>query len=154
MTITAEILEAASTKGRLKEYWAGYRKLHNSDPEQRRHPDTVIGFLSKEKLHEILTNPPDENMLINACGVALFDNDEVAFFADDGQYGYGVLPRDLMSCLISNIRYRYGEGQRFSDVDAIIDTFFKGKRFLNSEQELLDYLNGKLPHDTDPGGPY
>lgn len=154
MTITAETLQENSSKGRTKQYREGYRARFGKDPELYRHPDTIIGFLSKEKLHEILTNPPDENMLINSCGVALFDNDEVAFFTDDGQYGYGVLPRSLMSCLISNIRYRYGEGQRFGDVDEIINTFFKGKRFLNSEQELLDYLNSKLPHDTDPDGPY
>lgn len=138
---TLEELQYNSSKASAQRYWDGYREMYRKDPEYRRHPDTIVGFLSKEKLHEMLVNPNPE-MLLHACGVALFDNDDVAFFTDDGQYGFGVL-HGFGPCLITNIPYRYGEGQRFGDVDEIINTFFKGKRFLNSEQELLDYLNGK-----------
>lgn len=140
--ITAEMLNDDCLKNSLTKYWKGYRERFGKDPEQHRHPDTVVGFLTKEKLHEMLTNP-NHDMLLHVCGLALIDNDEVAFFADDGNYGYNTLSKNFGRCTVSGILYQYGKGQRYPDVDAIVATHFKGKRFLNSVEELVEYANGR-----------
>lgn len=139
---TAEMIEEVSGKARAQRYWDGYREMHKCAPKDRRHPDTIVGFLSKEKLHEMFSNP-DPDQLLFATGLVFFDNEEVAFFSDDSLFGYGLIPTSLGPCSISNIYLRYGEDMEFPDVDAIIDRFFKGKRFLNSIEELVDYLNSK-----------
>ena len=140
---TAEMIEEVSSKKRTEKYWEGYRAKFGTDPEVRRHPDTIVGFLSKEKLHEMYMHP-NQDMLLIGCGLVFHENDDVAFFSDDTLFGWKVLPKDLSgSCMISGIHHRYGPGCEFPDVDAIIARHYKGKRFLNSMEELVDYLNGK-----------
>lgn len=140
---TAEMIEEVSSKKRAEKYWEGYRAKFGTDPGERRHPDTIVGFLSKEKLHEMFTKPNYDMLLIN-YGLVFHENDDVAFFSDDSLFGWEVLPMGLSaSCSIHGIHRRYGPGCEFPDVDAIIARHYKDKRFLNSMEELVDYLNGK-----------
>ena len=88
----------------------------------------------------MFTNIDDEKLLI-ISGLVLFDNDEIGFFADDSLIGYDVFPKSIGTCVIGEMHWQYGEGKKYPNVDAIIDRFFKGKRFLNSMEELVDYLN-------------
>ena len=151
---TAEMIEAISGKARAQAYWNGYRSKYGKDPEDRRHPDTIVGFLSKEKLHEMFMKPDYDMLLIN-CGLVFHENDDVAFFSDDSLFGWKVLPQDLSgSCQISGIHHRYGPGCEFPDVDAIIARHFKGKRFINSMEELVEYLNDTQRHPGDEGRYY
>ena len=151
---TAEMIEEVSSKKRTEKYWEGYREKFGKDPEVRRHPDTIVGFLSKEKLHEMFMKCDPETLLIG-CGLVFHENDDIAFFSDDTLFGYRVLPKDLNgSCMISGIHRSYGPGAEFPDVDAIITRHFKGKRFINSMEELVEYLNDTQRHPGDEGRYY
>jgi len=139
-SITVEMIEEKSSKVRLQKFWDGYRERFGKDPEVHRHPDTCVGFLSKEKVHEMFIKA-DPDQLLMANGLTLIDDGKVAFFADDHGFGWGALPSNFGHCSITNLHLRYGTEKEFPTVDAIIDRYLKGMRFLNSMEELVDYIN-------------
>jgi hypothetical protein len=140
--ITEEELLKNSSKTSAKAYWDAYVARHKCEPTQRRHPDTIIGFLTKEKLTEMFENQskyPDH--LLFATGLVLISNGEVVFLSDDSQYGYGVLPKNFGTCNMTNLHMFFGEGEEYEKVDDLLQRIASGERHLNSVQELLDYLN-------------
>lgn len=142
--ITVEKLEEDSFKTRLQRYWAAHNERFGKDPDAHRNPNTVVGFLSKEKLHEMYSNFNVNNgMLLIDCGLGIISNGEVMFFADEGAYGHGILPSDFHSCTIK-LHHRYGEGQEYPNVEAIIERFGKDERHINSIEELVEYCNNRI----------
>lgn len=138
--ITAEDLEQVSLKHHLTEFFKGYRALTGKVPIDRRHPDTVQGFLSKEKVTEMFLKP-DRDQLLFATGLCFVSNGEAFFLTDDGGFGYNVLPPRFIACSISRLHHNFGEGMRYKDIDAILAQFCRGEQHLNSMEELLEYIN-------------
>jgi len=139
-TITKEMLEADSTKGRLQKYWEQYRKENNGNDPVCRNPNTCEGLLSKERLHELFTNV-DETKPVFTTGLVVIDNDDVAFFSDDAKFGLATLPSNFNRFKIMHLHHHYGEGKASPNAEAIVRRLSGGKRFLNSIEELVDYLN-------------
>jgi hypothetical protein len=142
--ITEEDLLKNSSKVSAKAYWDGYMARHKCEPTQRRHPDTIIGFITKEKLAEMFENQgkyPDH--LLFATGLTLISDGKVVFLTDDSQYGYDALPKSFATCTMSNLHMFFGKGQEYEDVDDLLQRIASNERHLNSVQELLDYLNNK-----------
>lgn len=146
--ITADDLIKASLKGQLEKYWQNHRQKYNSDPEVHRHPETVQGFLTKEKLHEMLIKP-DENQLLIATGLTIIYDHNVAFFSDDGGFAINHSSHPFTRIGLPNVHNEYGEGKRYTSVDDIIKTHFDGKNFINSIEELVQYLNDVNVHKED-----
>jgi hypothetical protein len=140
--ITEEELLKNSSKARTKAYWDGYVARYKCEPTQHRHPDTIVGFLTKEKLAEMYENQSKyPNHLLFSTGLVLVSNGEVVFLSDDSQYGYGVLPKSFGTSNITNLHMFFGKGEEYESVDDLLQRLASGERHLNSVQELLDYLN-------------
>lgn len=137
---TAEKLFENSHKHRLMEFWEAHRTKFGTDPQMHRNPDTIQGFLTKEKVAEMFAEPDYEQLLF-ATGLCFISNGEVFFLADDCLYGYGLLPKDFIPCSISSLQNFVGEGQKYATVDDILSHYGYGEVHLNSVQELVDYLN-------------
>lgn len=105
--------------------------------DARRHPDTIVGFLSKEQAWA-LTRSPEEKMLIRH-GVTVISDRKAFFFTDDSQLGYKVLPREFIPC---TFKLPLGTAHRtFSNIEEFCDLFCKGERYLSTPQEVVDYVN-------------
>ena len=137
---TAEKLFEKSHKHRLMEFWKAHRTKFGTDPQMHRNPNTIQGFLTKEKVVEMFAEP-DYDQLLFATGLCFISNGEVFFLADDCLYGHGLLPKDFIPCSISGLQYFVGEGQKYASVDDILSHYGYGEVHLNSVQELVDYLN-------------
>jgi hypothetical protein len=138
--ITAEDLMKNSSKKNAQDYWDSYVARYKHDPAHHRHPDTIMGFITKEKLAEIYTKP-NNRLLIMAIGLIIVSDGTVCFFTDDPTFGLGALPTSFQGSFIHGISYEFGEGKQYEDVDAILANFAPGDRHLNSMEELLKYLN-------------
>lgn len=137
---TAEKLYENSHKYRMIDFWKSHREKFGYDPTMHRHPDTIQGFLTKEKVAEMFVEP-DYDQLLFATGLCFISNGEVFFLTDDCLYGHGLLPKDFIPCSISGLHYSFGEGQMHVTVDDILSHYGYGEIHLNSVQELVDYLN-------------
>lgn len=144
--ITAEILQAKSTKT----YCAQGRAHGNM---QMRDPSTIIGFLTRETIakHSREYNP---DMLI-MHGVTIFNDNSVCFAVDDSQYGYPI----IQGCGFSGTTFTCDGPINFRvtsrpelptgmiyTIDELLMIFYthpKKLRFLETEEELLAYLNNR-----------
>jgi hypothetical protein len=138
--ITAEDLMRNSSKKTLQDYWESYVARFKCDPAHHRDPETVHGFLTKEKLTELFSKP-DSKYLVMVIGLILVSNDEVCFFTDDPTFGIGALPTAFKGFFINGLQHQFGKGREFEDVDAILKHYSSGERHLNSMDELINYLN-------------
>lgn len=137
---TAEKLFENSHKHRLMEFWEAHHAKFGINPQMHRNPDTIQGFLTKEKVAEMFAEP-DHDQLLFATGLCFISNGEVFFLADDCLYGYGLLPKEFVSCSIDNLHYNFGKGQKYATVNDILSHYGYGQIHLNSVQKLVDYLN-------------
>lgn len=138
--ITAEDLMKNSSKKNAQDYWDHYVAKHQRDPAHHRHPDTIVGFITKEKLAEIYTKP-NHRLLIMAIGLIIVSDGAVCFFTDDPTFGVGALPPSFKGSFIHGIHYEFGEGRQYENVDAVLANFAPGEHHLNSMEELVKYLN-------------
>lgn len=138
--ITAEDLMKNSSKKNAQDYWDSYVTRYKHEPAHHRHPDTIIGFITKEKLTEIFSKP-NYRLLIMAIGLIIVSDGVVCFFTDDPTFGLGVLPPSFKGSFINGIQHEFGEGREYEDVEAILMRYASGEHHLNSMEELVKYLN-------------
>lgn len=164
--ITLQDLEHTSTKTSLKQYWEGYTEMYGSEPDHgRRHPDTIESrVLTCEEVNKFYadltaerTMPEQEVLALGnnarrnqmlVFGVTIVANDTHFFLTDDCQFGW-----EIWRCA-GMLSFTYGGGlpyhvaprTKFPDgvllkVEDLISIFEDGKTQLNSNEELLHYLN-------------
>lgn len=123
-------LDHATANGWLEEF--------NS---HRRHPDTIVGAVLSVEEADKLWNIYNPNMLVHAIGMCIYSNDAqgVVFLTDDSQYGCKILMDRGWRAI--SFRHRGTAHKNFDSWAQHLSHFEKGRRVLQSEQELLDYLN-------------
>ena len=137
---TAEKLFENSQKHRQTVFWKGYIETYGFEPEAHRNPNTIQGFLTKEQVAEMFAEP-DHDQLLFVTGLCFVSNGEVFFLTDDCLFGYGLLPKDFISCSITGLQNVIGEGQTYPTLNDALFRHARGEIHLNSVQELVDYLN-------------
>lgn len=137
---TAEKLFENSHKHRQTVFWKGHIEKYGYAPEAHRPPDTIQGFLTKEKVTEMFAEP-DYSQLLFATGLCFISNGEVFFLADDCLFGYGLLPECFIPCSINGLQYAIGEDATYKTIDDVLAHYCYKEIHLNSIEELVDYLN-------------
>jgi hypothetical protein len=157
MNITVEQLVNSGGRAHLQRWWDQANALIKSAPNEeeaenirsamgvRRSPDTITGFLTKEKAWNIVSNRNlfPEAMLL-AVGLSMIDDGKVFFLTDDMTFGYLVLPEKFLRCTFGLPLVVRGENT--TSLDPFIDTFARdmgGKpmRYIASLEELVEYVN-------------
>jgi hypothetical protein len=139
---TVEKLLSASFKHRQTIFWANYKLINGVNPTVHRNPNTIQGFLTKERVKEMFTHPNFDQLLFTT-GLNFISNEEVFFLSDDCTFGHRVLPTDFTNHEVSGQHHLLGNGSDYTPVDEILLKHGKGKTHLNTLEELVDYLNKK-----------
>jgi hypothetical protein len=142
MTITAEQLQATSLKVSCQKVldYATAQGCVKELMQYRRHPDTCVStVMSVEEADRRWVDPTPS--LLHDCGFVLWSNskEEVNFLTDDAQYGWKVLKE--RGWYAATFFRRSTAYQSFDSFREFLDHYDKGYRTLESEEELLAYLN-------------
>lgn len=135
-----ERLEESSLKHKLTKRNESWKAQRGDEvmPDVWRQPEEVVGFLSKEKLQELM-DQNDDRQLLTRCGVTIISDGEAYFLADDNCYGYDVFGRTFTGCTFGSFQHSIGEHARFKDLDAWLAHFCRGEKYLGSVEELAKY---------------
>lgn len=107
-------------------------------PEPRRTVETVQGFLTKERVKEMLVNP-DEDQLLFTTGLAIISNGKAFFLSDDGSFGLKTLQDGFAGVGFPDFQYEIGPGKRYADFDDWMAKMCRGEVYLSSVKEVAEW---------------
>lgn len=138
---TVDALLSDNLHGRLTALRKDFKEKHpdKSIPDVWRDPETICGFMSKEKVQELLASTPNDDVLFYAAGLTVLSNGKAFFFSDDCCYGSDTC-RGFRGVQFPSIAKMVASGGRYDSLDGFINTHFAEQRQLNSVEELATYI--------------
>lgn len=158
MTITVQDVLNASTKAELTNWWLDVtEKFNRGEGDQligamrvRRHPHTILGFLSKEQAWEAIQKSKENSSLLITHGLTMCDDKQAFFLTDDSLFGMNQSGHPPLEMFKGRCTFSLPLGTRaqtFTNIDQFIDTYAKSSstlqplRYISSLEELVDYIN-------------
>lgn len=144
---TKEDLESTSFKRQCEQREEAACKSGQIIPDCWKKSSEIFGFLSKEKLNEVLKDKTPE-MLLTSVGVAVFSDKTHCFFVDDVQWGNKLYEEGFCSIAYGFCGFPLRVKPReelpsgmITTAEELLMIFHKDEVLLNSVEELLEYLN-------------
>ena len=142
-------------KNSLTKYWDGYCEMYGEEPENRRHPDTVLGSVivpsEINRFYKEGWKASNGQEMLLTHGFCVFSNDNFTvntvkramFFTDDPLFNYELLGKyGFHSCSFGQgLPFTLGTGRVLYTAEQFTEHFYKDQRVLKSVEELVGYLN-------------